>query len=959
MNIIVVYFVRFLSVFTLLLFFSLGQSQSVSPNPKVSVPRGFYSESFTVIASAETIAVIKYTLDGSDPRTSSTSIQQNSPVSILINPDMLTGGRGKAPGVVLRVSTLVSGLKISEPITYTYLFVNKAASLSTKGAKPASNWPTPGAVSQSIIYGMNSTVLNDARYKNMIDIALLSIPSISIATDLKNLFAADSGIYVNALMDGAAWERPASIELLNPDGSEGFQINAGLRIRGGYSRHPENPKHAFRLFFREEYGKAKLKYKMFGDEGVDEFDKMDIRTSQNYAWSYPGHMGEYNIMIRDVFSRDLQREMGQPYTRSRFYHLYINGVYWGLFQSQERTEARYAVSYFGGNVEDYDVIKNDEGSVSATDGNMNAYTEVWNMSKTGFSTNANYFKLFGRNADGTKNSAIKVLVDIDNFIDYMLVIFYTGNFDSPVSKFVGNSMPNNFYCIYNRNANEGFKFFAHDAEHTLRTTAGEGPGTGLQENRVSVTMSVNSVSQFQPQYLHNRLTSNTEYKLQFADHVYKHFFNQGSMTPAKATAQFLSRASEIDTAIIAESARWGDTYSNPPRNKDDNWQWAVNDVVKNYFPFRTGIVLSQLQSVGLYPTINPPVFKNNSDTVKTNIVKIGTGYILKLLNSNGTTGSIVYTLDGTDPRLIGGNISATSIDGGDATEITLKATTIVKARILNGTTWSALHEIILFTNDNIKNLKVTEIHYHPLDNDTISGNEYEFLEIKNIGSAMVNLSLSNFTNGISYTFPSGTILNAGGFIVLASNKQEFNRRYKFLPFGEYSGQLDNGGENITLVTATNDTIFSVRYNDKAPWPVEPDTTGYSLVSKEINPTGDPNDASYWRSSYAVHGSPGFDDIPTSVDEPSTSAPMDFELYQNYPNPFNPITTLTYSLKSKGNARLSVYDMLGREVAVIFDGIQENGYHSINFSGSILSSGIYFYSLRSADGIFVRKMMLLK
>src|SRR5690606_6768116 len=102
------------------------------------------------------------------------------------------------------------------------------------------------------------------------------------------------GIYVNATGDGAEWERPASFELLHPDGSEGFQVGAGLRIRGGFSRTPGNPKHSFRLFFRNEYGPGTLEYPLFGDEGADRFDKLDFRTAQNYAWSTPGNDGARN-----------------------------------------------------------------------------------------------------------------------------------------------------------------------------------------------------------------------------------------------------------------------------------------------------------------------------------------------------------------------------------------------------------------------------------------------------------------------------------------------------------------------------------------------------------------------------------------------------------------------------------------------------------------------------------------
>jgi hypothetical protein len=101
---------------------------------------------------------------------------------------------------------------------------------------------------QEIDLFMDTQILNDSRYKNLIDDALMEVPAFSVSTDLKNLFNPQTGIYVNAEGDGSEWERPASVELLNPDGSDGFQINSGLRIRGGWSRHGYFRKHAIRLF---------------------------------------------------------------------------------------------------------------------------------------------------------------------------------------------------------------------------------------------------------------------------------------------------------------------------------------------------------------------------------------------------------------------------------------------------------------------------------------------------------------------------------------------------------------------------------------------------------------------------------------------------------------------------------------------------------------------------------------
>ena len=76
------------------------------------------------------------------------------------------------------------------------------------------------------------------------------------------------------------------IEIIgSPQDLKDLNVSAhcGLRVRGGASRNPTNPKHAFRVFFRAEYGDAKLEFPLFGAEGVDEFDKIDFRTAQNYS----------------------------------------------------------------------------------------------------------------------------------------------------------------------------------------------------------------------------------------------------------------------------------------------------------------------------------------------------------------------------------------------------------------------------------------------------------------------------------------------------------------------------------------------------------------------------------------------------------------------------------------------------------------------------------------------------
>jgi hypothetical protein len=930
-----------------------------SNQPVFSEQRGFYTDTFSLkISSDPEGGIIRYTLDGTNPQNSATVIQVQSPARIKIDPESQEGNRAQNPGVVVRACSQNNGYTFSDVETHTFLFVNRVKDLSPDETKPGPNWPEQTRTGQWIDYGMDPDVTSDIRYADLIDDALMDIPTISLVTNLNNLFNPDSGIWVNANMHGPEWERFCSIELLNPDGSEGFQVNAGMRIRGGWSRHPYNPKHAFRLFFREKYGDAKLIYPLFENEGVSEFDKIDLRTSQNYSWSYSGEFeGAYATMTKDVFSRDLQREMGKPYTRSRYYHLYINGVYWGLFQTQERSEARYAQSYFGGDNEDYDVIKPNitsdyqETGIEATDGSLDSWEDVWQDTKTGFGSNSVYFKIQGKNTDGSRNPEYANLVDIENLIDYMFIIFFTGNFDSPTNVWWQNKHPKNFYCIYNRESNEGYKFFIHDAEHTLNTVAGFGPGTvGLYENRVNLgfrtdgyQMTCSQFIKFHPQWLHFRLASNEEFKMLMADRIYELFFNAGLMTPDKTTELFLSRTKEIEMAIIAESARWGDAQHHPARTKDDDWQFAVDDIVDNYFPYRTEIVIDQLKEVGWYPDIDPPVF---SSEITEDIQNVTAGFKFKIINPNND-GSIIYTTNGTDPRKIGGNESKTATNGDDEVEITINYSTVVKARIKNGSTWSAIDEVFLVTADDKSNLKVTEIHYHPFDGAGIDNTEYEFLELKNIGNEPINLSGCYFTgNSINYTFPQATLIYPGKFIVIVSNTDQFINRYHFEPSGEYSAQLSNGGETLTLVTPDSVTIFSITYDDNSPWPEEADGLGYSIVPVELNPTGDLNNPSNWRISLHVNGSPGKDDTEESYvkEEPET----EFAGYQQmriYPNPFETTTVIEYSVQNSGHTDLSVYNIMGQKVETLVNTEQPAGNYSIEWNVSEIKTGVYIVVLK--------------
>ncbi len=119
------------------------------------------------------------------------------------------------------------------------------------------------------------------------------------------------------------------------------------------------------------------------------------------------------------------------------------------------------------------------------------------------SSNAEYLKLQGKNPDGTDNPNFEVLLDVDNLAVYMIGILYGGNLDAPISNFLGNTRINNFYAIRDRTSREGFKFFLHDSEHTLRD---------INENRNGPWPAGSEFQYSNPQWFHQRLMTNAEYR---------------------------------------------------------------------------------------------------------------------------------------------------------------------------------------------------------------------------------------------------------------------------------------------------------------------------------------------------------------------------------------------------------------------------------------------------------------
>ncbi len=235
--------------------------------------------------------------------------------------------------------------------TETYIFPKEVRRQSGEGFPKT--WGTNEGKAVPAHYVFAPEIVNDPAYGESMSAALQAISTLSIVMDPQDLFDPAQGIYAHSREKGGQTERAASVELIYPDDRKGFQANCGIRIQGGWNRRPEeSPKHSFRLLFKQEYGLARLRFPLFGD-GLRELDTITLRAGCNNTWlHWSGEERRRGDFIRDQWMRDTLRAMGHPSARGLFAHLYLNGLYWGLYNPTERPNASFAAAHFGGSAKD-------------------------------------------------------------------------------------------------------------------------------------------------------------------------------------------------------------------------------------------------------------------------------------------------------------------------------------------------------------------------------------------------------------------------------------------------------------------------------------------------------------------------------------------------------------------------------------------------------------------------------
>ena len=573
-----------------------GRSTEVT----TSVERGFFDGPFEVaLVTPDPRSTIRFTTDGTAPTPDHGELY-TQPIQI-------------STTTTLRAVSYALDQLPSEVTTQTYVFL--ADVLRQDGAGLPSLWgyyddqgpPRPARAPAN--YAMDPEIVNHPTYRDTILDDLRSVPTLSLVMDPNDLWDFDNGIYSNPERRGDDWERPTSMEWISEAGQTLFQTDAGLLVHGGWARRfTYTSKFSFRVAFRAKYGDTTLDVPLFGPDGQTEFQQLVLRGGFNDSWQGGDRR---NTFMQDQWTRQAQRDLGGFAPRDRYVHLYLNGQYWGVYSVTERPDALWAASNLGGEADEYDVI-NTNGNLIAGD------TRAWgDLSRT-----------IGRKP--VDYQAVQQLLDIDNFIDYMIVNQFVGNWDWP---------HNNWFA--SRRRVEGAKWYFHtwDAEAAFQD--------GVSADRVSPQNISGSVG---PANIYLALIGVPEFQQRFADRVYEHLYDDGALSPQANIDRLNAIAAQIDRAIVGESARWGDgrlDQVNPPATRDSTWIPRIRELNERYFPDRNGRLVTQYLEAGLYSPVEPPRFDPPGGQVTPD----------SELQLTANEGDVFFTTDGSDPRLPGGEIN--------------------------------------------------------------------------------------------------------------------------------------------------------------------------------------------------------------------------------------------------------------------------------------------------------------
>jgi len=622
--------------------------------------RGFYSAPITVLIHSETPgARIRYTLDGSLP-TPVHGHGDANPVAVEVDET-----------TTLRAVAYKDGMLSSNVDTQTYIYIEDVLKQPARiPGYPNPELPSGIGENVTLDYEMDPAVVDEPGHRFAIRRGLQAIPSLSLVLDPSDLFrrvdlpdgsdrtdVMASGIYWGGSMEGSRIGSregnlvPASIELIYPNRpARNIQVDAGVE---GHSWRLV--KRAFRLVFKNEFGAGKLRSTIFqdaplnGESAAGVYDRIVLRSGKNRSWA-TNWFPDRTTYLRDQWARDAQIAMSGLGSHGTFVHLYINGLYWGLYNACDRPDAWFLAAHLGGVMEDWFAVNED--------GVMHGDATRWSylmgpLKDKDMGVTSNYEEL-------------KRYLDVSQFADYLILCWYMRTTDWPEY---------NWFAGHRMSPPSPVKFFVWDSEFSWES--GPSPAAWVHP-RFRAGEASNEASMVG---LWHSLRKSKEFMILFADRVFRHCFRGGALTEENSLARWRTLAGFIEDAVLAESARWGDTreQSGVGTRTRENTFYPEVERVADRMRGNVEQFVDSLRQEGYYPSLDPPE------------IVLGDGNV-EMSVPNRDAGVIYYTVDGTDPRAPGGGVSPSARMLASSGRAVLADPRELKARVKAGPEWSALWE---------------------------------------------------------------------------------------------------------------------------------------------------------------------------------------------------------------------------------------------------------------------------
>lgn len=651
----------------------------------------------------------------------------------------------------------------------------------------------------------------------------------------------NKGDYNMARERGRAFERPAFIEFYAANSTLGFREDAGLRMAASNFSRPrmilsgvdDSPwtnnsreKPSFNLYFRDEYEDSSVTFPIFGEDyPVDTFEQLRPRAGKNDL---------NNPHIKDEVMRRLFIDMGNIGSRGLFNSLYLNGEWKGFYNTCERLREPFFQSHYPGSGQ-WDIRQAGNADGGLAEGDNDAWDELnTRLQASSVNSRINWERALE-------------LVDPVAMADYFLLNIYGATWDWP---------NNNWVSARERSADGRYRFYVWDAEgafgHPRRT------GNSRSEKPVNFNTIVTDLLSRtdSTSRMFQRLERWPEFRLIMADRIHKHFFNGGTLDDSSPGN---SKIKEVLDTAISEFSPLLEERSNQTVDTEFWRYWSASGSSRR--SYLLGPNDEHFRDAGYWPETEPPTYNQHGG-------EVSNGFQVTM---SGGSGTIYYTLDGSDPRDFGNAVGASALPYSFAVSLP-QSVVMVKSRLRSPAgEWSALTEAefkVGLIQPDSSNLVVSEIHYHPASpnaSELAAGysdpDDFEFIELRNIGSQTLDLTDLSFTDGVSFNFADGfvTSLASNASVILVRSLDAFRQRYgnglDAMLAGQYGGGLSNGGEQITVETSAA-VVRNFSYDDSEPWPACADGDGISLLL--VEPTSNPDHtlAESWVGSAQVGGLPG-------------------------------------------------------------------------------------------------------